>query len=177
MAFEIFRPVSSPGWPLFDVRQDYRTSGFGSCEVSIEVVHVDEDTVDNPRHRRPLAGLLAHFAMVFRTAVLGCRRRKHDQSVSRLHLAVCQLSIGRRETRRLSKAERAAQPFQSRDPILIGDHRNDRRRVGSWPCVFCSRRPSTRDRRLAASRPTLPRGGRFRRCRPTLPGDRGLPSC
>ena len=62
MAFEIFRPVSSPGWPLFDVRQDYRTSGSGSCEVSIEMVHVDEDTVDNPRHRRPLAGLLAHFA-------------------------------------------------------------------------------------------------------------------
>src|SRR6185503_3025705 len=83
MAFEIFRPVSSPGRPLFDHRENRRTGGFCLLEMSIEIVHVDEHAIDNPGHRGPLACLFANLAMSFRTAVLRCRRREHDQSVPR----------------------------------------------------------------------------------------------
>ena len=88
MAFEIFRPISSPRRALFDLREDCCTCCFCSCEVSIEIVHVDKHAVDNPGHPGPLACLFTDLPMVFRTAVIGCRRRKHDQSVTGLHLAV-----------------------------------------------------------------------------------------
>src|SRR5688572_701359 len=88
MAFEIFRPVSPPGRTLFDHRENRRACALRAFEMSIEIVHVDEHPIDNPGHRGPLACLLAHLAMSFRTAVLRCRRGQHDQSVPCFHLAV-----------------------------------------------------------------------------------------
>src|SRR5687768_5195286 len=55
MAFEIFRPVPSPGRPLFDHRQNRCTCGFRPFKMSLKIVHVDEHAIDDPGHRGPLA--------------------------------------------------------------------------------------------------------------------------
>src|SRR5688572_28723301 len=93
MPFEIFRPISPARRPLLNIRKDRRTCCFCSFEVSIEVVYVNEHTVDDPWHRRPDARLLANLPMAFRTTVVRCGSRQHDQSVTCLLLAVRQPAV------------------------------------------------------------------------------------
>ena len=80
MAFEILRPVSSPRWSVFDLREDHRTCRRCSIEVSIEVVHVDEHAIDNPGHCRPLACLF--------TTLLYDSRMKSESWGSSVYAAV-----------------------------------------------------------------------------------------
>src|SRR6185295_15075004 len=107
MAFEIFRSISSARRPLFDLGEDRRPSRLGTRKVALEVIHVHEHTIDDPRHRRPPASLFAHLPMALRAAVIRRGRRKHDQSFTGAHLAVREPSVRRRETCRLPKTEGA----------------------------------------------------------------------
>jgi hypothetical protein len=126
VAFKIFCSISPAGRSLFDVRQDPRTGCFRACEMSIEVVHIDEHTIDNPWKRRPPARLLADLPMAFRTLVVGGGRSEHDQSVTCLHLAVREPPVRPDETCRLSESKSVSKPFQSRDSLFVRNHRNDR---------------------------------------------------
>src|SRR5262245_13929636 len=63
--------------------------------------------------------------MSFRTAVVSRRRPQHDDTVARLHLTVRQPSVRPEKTCRLGEAERARKPCERRDPVFVGDHRDD----------------------------------------------------
>ena len=77
-----------PGRPLFDVGENRRTGSFRARKVSIDIVDEDEHAIDDPRHRRPFARLLAGLSMSLRALVVRRGRREHDQSARDLHLAV-----------------------------------------------------------------------------------------
>src|SRR5262245_4492488 len=125
MAFEIFRPISSPWGTLLDLGEDQCACRSRSCEVSIKIIHNYEHAVDNPGHTGPLARLFADLSVAFRTAVIWRRTRKHDRSGACHHLAVLETPVRRSTTTRLTKPGRVAKPFQRRDPILVGDHRDN----------------------------------------------------
>ena len=160
MAFEIC-PISSARRPLFDVREDRRACCLRSCEVSIEVLHVDEHPVDNPWTPSLFACLLAGLPMAFRTAAA----RRGDASMinpSPASISPCEsLPVRRCETFRLPKPKRTAKPFQGRQaPFLVGDHRDDGWCAPGWSrllagsATFARRRclsPAARRLRVVAA--------------------------
>src|SRR5688572_27006869 len=112
MSFQIFRAIPPAGWSRFDIRQNRRTGTLRTGEVLLDVVHIDKYAIDDPGHRRPLARLLACLAMTFGTAVFGCRRGKHDQSVTCHHFAVREPPVRLDITGDFPESECAVQPFQ-----------------------------------------------------------------
>ena len=125
MTFEVFRAISSSRRSLFNPREDCCASRFSSLEVAIEIIHIHEHAVDYPRNSRPFPCLLADDAMVFRTMVVRCWRGNHNQSIACLHLAVRKPSVRSYDAYYLPKSKRICEPFQSCDPIFVGDHWDD----------------------------------------------------
>ena len=56
MPFHLFGTVQPPVRLVLEIGKQGRTRAFGATEVSIDIVHVDEQPVDDPRDGGPLAG-------------------------------------------------------------------------------------------------------------------------
>src|SRR4029453_7072158 len=96
---EILGAVARARRARFDAGQDRGAGGLRPREVALEVVHVHEDAIDDPGHRRPLAGLLAALPVAPGSLVVGCRRRQHDEAVAGQHFAVREAPVWSGETR------------------------------------------------------------------------------
>src|SRR2546428_487939 len=78
VAADVFGPVQPPVRLVLEIRKEGRTRALGASEVLIDVVHVDEQPVDHPRDRGPLAGGRARLPVMLRASVIWRRHCKED---------------------------------------------------------------------------------------------------
>ncbi len=53
MSFQILNSISSRWWPILRFRQDNRSRGLGPNIVLVDVVNIDENTINDPWQSGP----------------------------------------------------------------------------------------------------------------------------
>src|SRR5713226_3408771 len=124
VAFEVLDPIPLGVFVPVDVGQDASTRPSRLLVVSLHVEDVNQHAIDDVRHRRPLARLLATLAVLLGTFVVWARRGQHDEAFARLHLAVAQPALLGDHAHSFFEPECCRQPGHRPGPVLVGDHRN-----------------------------------------------------
>src|SRR5947209_4662137 len=120
---------------------------FRASEVTINIVHVDEQPVDDPWDRRPLARGRARRPVMLRALVVRCRGGQEDPAFPESQLGVRDppVPVLHPLVFAFPEPEGTDQPIDRRGGVLVRDHRHDRRHL--LPLVFGHFVPSVRERR------------------------------
>src|SRR5215510_6975909 len=111
----------------------------------INVVDINERSVNNPRYGRPFSGACASLAMPLRTFVIRRGGGEHDQTVAIFHLRVSESAVRPNHARALAEAKSHREPVQRDHSVFIRNHWNNtlilfRHRV-SFNKLFLTPRP------------------------------------
>src|SRR5947209_19856821 len=88
MSFDVFGPVQAPDRVVLEIGKHGRALALRASEVTIDIVHVDEQPVDDPWDRRPFARGRARLPVMLRALVLRCRGRQEDPAFPESELRV-----------------------------------------------------------------------------------------
>src|SRR5437879_9598549 len=88
MSFDVFGPVQAPDRVVLEIGKHGRALALRASEVTIDIVHVDKQPVDNPWDRRPFARGGARLPVMLRALVVRCRRRQEDPAFPETQLRV-----------------------------------------------------------------------------------------
>src|SRR5215510_1286731 len=91
----------------------------------INVVDINERSINNPRYGRPFSGACASLAMALRTFVLRRGGREHDQTVAIFHLRVSESTVRPNHARTLKEAKSRREPVQRGHSVFIRNHWNN----------------------------------------------------
>ena len=80
--------------------------------MCVEIIHIDQDAIDDPRHPRPRPGALAELAMMPGAFVIRRRAGEHNETVARFHFTVRQSPVRRGHPGALPESERPGQPIE-----------------------------------------------------------------
>src|SRR5215813_4551486 len=146
MTFNVFRSVSSARAAIFRFGENDRPGFFGPLVMFINIVDINERSINNPGDSRPLPGAFAALAMSLWTLIIRRGCREHDQAVAIFHLRVSESAVGPDHARKLAEAKCRREPVQRRHPVFIRNHRNNnlnliRHSIGylsSQPCGILS---------------------------------------
>src|SRR2546427_7825148 len=129
MSFEVFGPVQPPDRVVLEIGKHGRALALRASEVTIDIVHVDKQPVDNPWDRRPLARGGARLPVMLRALVVRCRRRQEDPAFPETQLRVRDppVAVLHPLVFALAETEGTDQPIDRRRGVLVGDHRHNRR--------------------------------------------------
>src|SRR5438094_793707 len=100
-------------------------------DVRVDIVRVDEQAVNDPGDRGPLAGGRACLPVVLRTLIVRRRRRDEDPTVPESDLRMDGPPVPVLDSLAFAflETERTVQPIDGRDGIFVRDHRHDRGHV------------------------------------------------
>src|SRR5262245_7338745 len=91
----------------------------------INVVDINERSINNPRYCRPFSGAFASLAMPLWTFVLGRGCGEHDQIAAIFHLRVSESAVRPNHARALAEAESHREPVQRGHSVFIRNHWDD----------------------------------------------------
>src|SRR2546425_3189686 len=145
MSFDVFGPVQAPDRVVLEIGKHGRALALRASEVTIDIVHVDEQPVDDPRDRRPLARGRARLPVMLRALVVRCRGRQEDPAFpeSQLRVRDPPVAVLHPLVFAFMEPEGTDQPIDRRGGVLVRAHRHDRGHL--LPLVLRHLVPSTRE--------------------------------
>src|SRR5262249_42240203 len=125
MTLNVFGSVS-PAWTaIFRFRQNDSPGPFRPFVMFINIVDINERSINNPGHSRPFSGAFAALAMPLRTLVFRRGCGEHNQTVAIFHLRVSESAVWPDHARALAEAKSRREPVQRGHPVFIRNHRNN----------------------------------------------------
>src|SRR5262249_3159634 len=125
MTFNVFSSVSPARATIFRFGQNDRPGPFRPLVMFIDIVDINERSINNPGDSRPLPGAFATLAMPLWTFVIRRGCREHDQAVAIFHLRMSESAVRPDHARTLTEAKRRREPVQRRHPVFIRNHWNN----------------------------------------------------
>src|SRR5262245_50418328 len=125
MTLDVFRSVSSARAAVFRFGQDDRPGAFRPLIMFINVVDINERSINNPRYGRPFSGARASLAMALRTFVVGRGGGEHDQTVAIFHLRVSESAVRPNNARMLAESKSHREPVQRDHTVFVRNHWNN----------------------------------------------------
>src|SRR2546422_2270648 len=129
MSFEVFGPVWPPDRVVLEIGKHRRALVLRASEVTVDIVHVDEQPVDDPWDRRPFARGRARLPVMLRALVLRCRGRQEDPAFPESELRVRDPPVAVLHPLVFAFMEPEGTDDQTdrRGGVLVRDHRHNRR--------------------------------------------------
>src|SRR5262245_6719206 len=125
MTLDVFRSVSSARAAVFRLGQDDGPGSFRPLIMFIDVVDINERSINNPRYCRPFSGAFASLAMQLWTLVIRRGGGEHDQTVAIFHLRVSESAVRPNNARALAEAKSHREPVQRAHAVFIRNHWNN----------------------------------------------------
>src|ERR1700686_3581111 len=124
---EVFSPVALAWTPGLDLRKDGGAGCASTLEMSVHILDVHQNAIDDVWDLRPLRGSLASLSVVSWRLIVRRRSGKHDHSAAVLaghHFAVAEPAIRLDHADDLVEAKCFRQPVHRRWSVLVREHRD-----------------------------------------------------